>query len=132
MDEWSQSDSGVWTLSIDGHTLSLPGSFVLDHSTTELIGFVDDGPNLPSCRIVYKRIPAHKLLEDMDDLKLMGSSNASGVQVNVYAETTKSGRAKPGIRLYVLGLTPTSSMLVVDIRDYHAQQLAEQWAAKPM
>ena len=65
----------------------------------------------------------------MDDLEYMKSSSVSDVPIDEFAETTKSGTAKPGLRMYVLGLTTTSLLLVMDVRNHYAQCLAEQWAA---
>ena len=114
-------------MTIGRRSLSLPHSFVLDHSADGVFGFVDDGPDLPSCRIVYRKTAAQNFIGTLDEVKRMRSFSVSGIQVVEYAPKTESGRAKAGIRFYLLELTEDSSIMVLDGQDKHARQLAEQW-----
>ena len=114
-------------MTLGRRSLSLPQSFVLDHSGDGLVGFVDDGPDLPSCRIVYKRTAARDFVGDPEETKQLRTFRISGIQVVEYAPKTESGRAKAGLRFYLLELTANSSIMVLDGQDKHARQLAEQW-----
>ncbi len=128
MEEWKQSSSGVWGLTVDGCSLSLPDSFVLDTEEEDRVVFVDEGPDFPWAYMVYKRIPARSWMEDHADTKAMRSFNVSEVAITELAPTTKSGRAVPKVRMYVLGLTPSASIMVVHVSDHYARLLAEQWS----
>lgn len=131
MNEWNQSHSGTWSLSLNDRSLTLPDSFVVEHEAKDLIGFVDDGPGLPSCRVVYKRVPAQSFMKKRDNTKHLSTFSVSDVSVTKYAGTTKSGRTELEVRMYVIGLTDNASILVVDVHDRYAQLLADQWAREP-
>lgn len=128
MDEWNQTGSGAWCLEIDGRSLTLPVSFSLDHKADDVVGFVDDGPGLPSCRIVFKQRSARSFLDSTEELKHLRTFRVSGVPVDEFAPVTKSGRAKPGIRMYLVELASTATIMIVDEDDRRAQRLAEQWS----